>query len=248
MRARRRWILLVVGVLLALGGLAAAGRSVWLRASDDRPVEAYNPVINPADFVDRVDNPYFPLRPGTRYVYTGQEEGEAERDERVVTGETKVILGVRCVVVQDTVTVEGQLRERTLDWYAQDRAGNVWYFGESVENYKNGKVVDTEGSWEAGVDGAKPGIIMKGQPNVNDAYREEYYPREAEDMAQVLSRDESLAVPYGRFERVVLIKEWSPLERGVEEHKYYAPNVGLIRDVMVKGGEEEIVLVEVRSD
>jgi hypothetical protein len=207
--------------------------------------EPYDPAIDPANFVAEIDNPYWPLIPGTTYVYEGTIDGEAERSE-VVTSETKTILGVACVVVLDRVYVEGELHEETYDWYAQDKDGNVWYFGEASTDYEDGEAVSTGGSWESGVDGAKPGIVMKAQPRVGDVYRQEYYPDEAEDMAEVLEIGGGLVtVPYGTFDDVLVTKEWSPLEPEVVEHKTYAPGIGLIREEVIEGGEGGLELVDI---
>ena len=217
---------------------------------EDSPVidvgdEPYDPVINPADFVAQIDNQYLPLTPGTTFVYEGETEDGKERIEVSVTHETKEILGVTCIVVRDRVWVDGELAEDTLDWFAQDKDGNVWYFGEDSKEYEDGKVVSTEGSWEAGVDGAKPGIIMKANPQVGDAYRQEYYEDEAEDMAEVLSLNESVSVAYGSFENCLKTQEWTPLEPDIVENKYYAPGVGVILELAVEGESERVELVEV---
>jgi hypothetical protein len=161
--------------------------------------ETYHPVIDPADFTSIIDNPYFPLTPGTTYVYEGDAGNGFEHIEMTVRDETKEIVGVQCAVVEDTVTIDGEVAEVTLDWYAQDKEGNVWYFGEDSKEYENGKVTSTQGSWEAGVDGAEPGIIMKAQPSVGEEYRQEYYAGEAEDMARVESLSESASVPTGSY-------------------------------------------------
>ena len=197
----------------------------------------YSPHIDPADFTTIIDNKYFPLKPGTTFVY----EGSGERDEFAVTSDTKKVMGVECVVVLDEAWEDGKLIERTYDWHAQDKEGNVWYFGEDTKEYKNGKVVTSKGSWEAGVDGAKPGIIMQAHPNVGQSYRQEYYPGEAMDMAKVLSLNESVAVPYGSFDHALETEEWTPLEPGLVEHKYYAPGVGF-----VAGGGLELIDVKHR--
>jgi hypothetical protein len=223
-----------------------------LGCGEDDPVidvgdETYNPVINPADFVEQIDNQYLPMTPGTTFVYDGESEDGKEKIEVNVTHETKEILGVTCIVVRDRVWVNDELVEDTFDWFAQDKDGNVWYFGEDSKEYEGGKVVSTEGSWEAGVDGAKPGIIMKGNPQVGDAYRQEYYEDEAEDMAEVLSLNESVSVPYGSFENCLKTQEWTPLEPDVVENKYYAPGVGVIKEVAVEGESERVELVEVKT-
>lgn len=205
------------------------------------------PVFDPTQFVDIVDNPYFPLQPGTTFIYEGTSDGEVERDEVTVTDQTKTILAVSCIVVRDRVTVGGELVEDTLDWYAQDQDGNVWYMGEDSKSYENGAVVSTEGSWEAGVDGAQAGIVMPAEPLIGVEYRQEYYAGEAEDMASVLSIGSSATVPYGTFDNVLVTKEWSPLEPDVVEHKTYAPGVGLIRAESVAGEQEQLELIDIRN-
>ncbi len=194
-----------------------------------------------------IDNPYFPLRPGTTLIYDGTSEGHMEHDEVVVTNQVKVTLGVPCVVVHDTVLHDGQLIEETFDWYAQDKAGNVWYYGEVSKEYENGRVVSTEGSWEAGVDGAQPGIIMEAHPQVGDTYRQEYYKGHAEDTAEVFNLNESVAVPYGAYTNALVIRERTPLEPDVVEQKYYAQGVGLLQEVMVQGGSDQIKLVSIKT-
>jgi hypothetical protein len=197
--------------------------------------DPYNPIINPADFVTVIDNPYFPLTPGSIYVYDGITEKGNEHVEVTVTDETKVILGVTCVAVRDTVTVDGLLEEDTIDWYAQDVSGNVWYFGENSLSYEGGLVVSLEGSWTAGVDGAKPGIIMKANPQVGDLYRQEFALGTAEDMAQVIGLNQPTTTPIpnppGPFNNCLETKEFSPLEPDVTEHKFYAPGVGHVQTV-----------------
>jgi hypothetical protein len=203
--------------------------------------------IDPNNFVDVVDNPYFPLEPGTTYIYEGETEGVPTRDVMTVTSDTKVILGVTTIVVHDQAFEEGILVEDTFDWYAQDVDGNVWYFGEDTKELdEDGNVISTEGSWEAGVDGAEPGIIMEANPKKGDKYQQELAPDVAEDMAQVIGFEDSFCVPYGCFEDVLVTKEWSPLDKGAVENKYYAPGVGFIYSEMVKGGDEFTELVRVR--
>jgi hypothetical protein len=203
--------------------------------------------IDPDDFVEVVDNPYFPLEPGTTFIYEGESEGTPTRDVVDVTRETKEILGVTTTVVHAQAFEDGVLIEDTFDWYAQDEDGNVWYFGEDTKELdENGNVVSTEGSWEAGVDSAEAGIIMLADPKKGKKYQQENAPDIAEDMAQVIGFEDSLCVQYGCFENVLVTKEWTPLERGVVEHKYYAQGVGFIFGEMVKGGEEHIELVQVR--
>jgi hypothetical protein len=199
----------------------------------------------PGDFARRIDNPYLPLRPGTTFRYRGTSDGEAAEVTVEVTKRTKTILGVRAVVVLDRSSVGGKPEEKTFDWYAQDKRGNVWYLGEDSFDFKRGKWVRNDGSWQAGVDGAKAGIVMKAQPRVGATYRQEYYRRHAEDVARVLSTREEVSVRYGTFRRVLETRDWSLLEPGVIEHKYFARGVGEVKSVMVKGGSEVMALVSV---
>src|SRR6266513_258867 len=202
--------------------------------------------INPQDFSTTIDNPFFPLVPNTTYVYVGTTEGSAARDEFAVTRRTKMILGVTCREVRDRGYVDGVLTEDTLDWFAQDTDGNVWYFGEDTKELDaNGNVISTEGSWQAGVNGAQPGIIMEADPRVGDRYQQEFAPDVAEDMARVLSLSESATVPYGEFDGLLLTKEWSPLEPGTIDHKFYAQGVGLVQSLALRGGRERLELVTI---
>jgi hypothetical protein len=221
----------VVGTMVAL----VAGCGGPSGGSSAKSGQAYSPGIHPADFVDGIDNEYFPLDPGTTFVY----EGNSERDVMAVTSDTKKIMGVECIVVDDRGYEGGKLIEKTYDWFAQDKKGNVWYFGEDTKEYEDGKVTSTKGSWEGGVDGAKPGIIMRADPKVGESYRQEYYEGEAEDMAKVVGLNESATVPYGSFDHVLVTREWTPLEPSYSEHKYYAAGVG-----QVSGGGLELVDVK----
>jgi hypothetical protein len=209
---------------------------VGCTSSASQEHNAYTPHINPAEFTTTIDNEYFPMKPGTVFVY----EGKGERDEMSVTHDTKKVMGVECVVVDDRAWEDGKLIEQTYDWFAQDKKGTVWYFGEDTKEYENGKVVSTKGSWEAGVDGAKPGIIMQAHPKVGQSYRQEYYEGEAEDMARVLSSNASVTVPYGSFDKVIETKEWTPLEPGFYEKKYYARGVGPL------GNPWDVAMVDVK--
>jgi hypothetical protein len=228
-----------VGIVVLAGAVSAlASRS----ADEATPIPA---LPSPSDFVKRIDNKYFPLRPGTTFLFRGTQEGKARRVSVFVTHKTKVILGIRATVVLDQVLVGGKREEKTFDWYAQDKRGNVWYLGEDSSDFVNGKWVRSDGSWEAGVNGAKAGIVMKAKPRVGDVYRQEYYAGHAEDMAKILSRNKSVTVSYGKFQNALETSEWTPLERGVLEHKYYVKGIGNVRTIMVKGGAEEEHLVSV---
>lgn len=209
---------------------------------------SYNPTIDPANFVSQITNEYLPLIPGTIYIYQGETEDGVENGKVVVTHETKTILGVVCTVVADTVWLENSLIEATFDWYTQDIDGNVWYFGEDSKQFENGVFEGTEGSWEAGVDDAKPGIVMEANPEVGDIYRQEYYFNNAEDMAEVLALDENATVPYGSFTGCLKTKDYTPLESDVAEHKYYAPNIGVVLEVTVKGGSDRNELISITTE
>jgi hypothetical protein len=200
----------------------------------------YHPRIKSSEFVSKIDNPYYPLRPGTTYRYEGEEEGEKQINTVEVTKRKREILGVQTTVVLDQVFVHGELTESTYDWFAQDRDGNVWYFGEDTKEYENGKVSTTKGSWEAGVDGAQPGIIMLASPRVGDAYFEEYYKGEAEDNARItkIGGSEKVKVPYGSFDELIITENRSPLEPKVVEQKFYARGVGMIQEGLLSGGKE----------
>lgn len=205
--------------------------------------ETYHPTIDPARFTSTVDNPLFPLVPGTVFEYDVLETDEAVTV--TVTSDTKVVMGVTCVVVHDVAKVASVVAEDTFDWYAQDDAGNVWYFGEDTTAFDGG-MPSKEGSWQAGVDDAQPGIIMKGTPKLGDVYRQEYLAGEAEDQAEVLSLSESVTVPAGSFTGCVMTRDFTALETSHEEHKFYCPNIGQVRAELSKGGTEHEDLVAVR--
>jgi len=185
---------------------------------------AYDPVIDPTNFTTRIDNRYFPLTPGTTYVYETKATGEKDTFE--VTHNTRVIDGVTCVEVHDSVSVNGEVTENALDWHVQDREGNVWYFGENTAELENGLIATIEGSFMAGVTNDKPGIIMKARPAVGDFYRQEFSLGNAEDFAETLSLNETVTVPAGTFTNCLKSQERSPLEPDVVEDKFYAPGVG----------------------
>ena len=205
----------------------------------------YHPAIDPASFSSTVNNPYFTLTPGTTYTYKSHDDEGTEVNKVTVTDQTKKVMGVATRVVWDRVWLDGELIEETYDWYAQDKEGNVWYFGEDSKEHKKGKVASTKGSWEAGVKGAQPGIVMQAQPVAGEPYRQEYLKGEAEDMGQVLSVQETVKVPAGTYENCVKTKDWSALETGNIEHKYYSKEVGNIVLETEAGGKKRVELVEV---
>jgi hypothetical protein len=215
-------------------------------ASSLAPIRGrYAPSVDPADFVDKIDNKYWPLKPGTAFHYRGVRGTTPQTDDEVVTHQTEQILGVTCTVVRDTVSEHGRPIERTLDFYAQDKQGNVWYLGEDSFERENGRFVKASDSWRSGVDGAKPGIIMPANPQPGDSYRQEYYPPgEALDEARVLGYRGPVTVPYGTFKRSLVTSEFSPLEPQTEE-KYYVAGVGEILERVVKGHREEFRLVSI---
>lgn len=231
----------LIGIGLAML-LVACGSDKPTKATGD----AYDPVLVPAEFRSDFTNPLFPLEPGTTFVYEGRGDEANERNEVEVTSDTKVILGITCRVVHDRVWVDGELAEDTLDWFAQHQNGDVWYMGEDSREIEDGRVVSTEGSWEAGVDGAKPGIIMQGAPQVGQTYRQEYYKGEAEDIGQVISLDGAITTPAGAYQGCLKTREFSPLEPGHVEFKFYAPGVGTVAETD-EAGDPVLVLVEFRS-
>jgi len=232
-----RVVAVAVGLLLSL----TAGVAVLAAASDDA---RYEPLIDPATFSTTINNPFLPLRPGTRWVYEGQTEDGFERKVVEVTDETRVVMGVRAVVVRDVVTLNGQLYEDTVDWFAQDRQGAVWNFGEATRKRRDDGSFTPAGSWEAGVGGAQPGVVMPARPAPGGPYRQEYLPGEAEDMARVLTVTETLRARFGFFQDVLVTRDWSPLDPGVVEHKHYAAGIGLVREEAVEGESYRVDLVD----
>jgi len=237
---------LVAGACTSSTGPAAGGSSPKRPETAPSATDSgYRPVIDRANFVSTIDNPFFPLKPGTTFVYEGVKDGDSQRDEVVVTRRTKVVLGIPCVVVEDTATHGGTLLEKTEDWYTQDANGNVWYFGEDTAEYENGKLASTEGSWQAGVDGAQPGIVMPAHPNVTDSFRQEYYPGQAEDTFWIVSLAQSVTVPFGHFDDALLSLEFTRLEPKVIDEKEYVRGVGLVRESAAAGPKEVAELVSV---
>ena len=199
----------------------------------------------PAHFTTQIDNPFLPFVPGTRMVYRSTDAGETGREVVRVTHRTKLVDGVRVRIVRDRAYVGGELVEDTRDWFAQDRRGNVWYFGENTKTLRNGKVTSTKGSWAAGRNGASAGIVMEAHPKVGDAYSQEDAPGVAEDRGKVLSLDATATVPYGSFTGLLKTKDFSPLEPAVVEHKFFLRGVGSILEKEVRGGNERLALVRV---
>jgi len=197
-------------------------------------------------FSAHVDNAWFPLRPGTTYVYRGMKDGSPARDVVLVTHRTKRVGGVRCRVVHDRLYLRGRLAERTADYYAQDARGTVWYFGEdTAELGRRGRVITTEGTWHTGVDGARAGVFMPAHPRVGERHRQEFLRGHAEDHFEVVSLDAHVAVPFDTFEHALRTREWTPLEPGVVDAKYYVRGIGEVSEQTVRGGREAARLVRV---
>jgi hypothetical protein len=198
----------------------------------------------PSTFVARIDNPYLPLIPGTTWTYKGKLDGKPATDVVTVTAESKEILGVTTTVVHDQVFVQGKLAEDTFDWFAQDSAGNVWYFGEDTRELdKNGQVVSTEGSWEAGVDNARAGIFMPAAPKVGQTFKQEDARDVAEDCSTIVDLNASVATRYVSSDAALRTEEFSLLEPDVLDNKFYVRDVGLVKEQTVEGGSDVLELV-----
>ena len=234
--------LLGVALIVAGGNSTTAGSS---SAADSPGVSiaattGLSGPVDPANFATKIDNPWFPLMPGTTLTYEGTKDDKRAVRVSAVTSKTKVIEGVTCVVVEDKVSLGGSPSERALAYYAQDRQGNVWIFGEDSQEIEHGRVIKNEG-WQSGVDGALPSFFMEATPTIGHSFAHEY----TSNNFEVVSLSESVKVPYGSFADVLLTKEWSPEEPDVLTHKYYVRGLGEVRDVTVKGPLEEFELVQV---
>jgi hypothetical protein len=200
--------------------------------------------LSPSDFVSRVDNPWFPLKPGSVYRYTGVKDRTRTIDVVRVTHKTKRILGVETTVVHDLVSVNGRPEEETHDYYAQDRHGNVWYFGEATKSFdRHGKVLSTEGSFQAGVNGERAGVLIPGHPTVGRVGRQEFSKGEAEDHFKVLDLTAKVSTPFVSSSHALRTREWTPLEPNVVDNKFYVRGIGTVREIAVKGPVEKLRLV-----
>jgi hypothetical protein len=235
----------------AIACLVAFGGSVASAASPGPSVGAgasAGPVIDPADFGPVVDNPWYPLIPGTVLRYRGAKDGQQTNETFEVTQEHPVIDGVTCVEVLDTVRIHGRVDERTRDWYAQDLAGNVWYFGEDTATYDaQGKVLSRDGTWQSGVDGAEPGVFMPADPTIGQSFQQEFLPGQAEDHFVVTQVGVPVEVPFGSFPDALLTIEWTPLEPDVVTQKAYVRGIGEVSEADLTGSNEHLELLRVQG-
>src|SRR5262245_7161267 len=235
---------------LALGAVAAMA-SICVPWASSAPSNAsacgtsYSPVLDPENFVSVIDNRYFPLPVGRTLVYTGIKDGQSQTDTVTVTNQTKLILGITATVVSDVATHGDTVLEKTFDYYAQDKQGTVWYLGEDTTAFLSNGKTDTSGSFLAGVRGAEPGIIMEANPQIPDAYRQEYLPGQAEDTAWVVEVGGTVTVPYGKLRNTLVTLEATRLEPGAYDQKIYAPGIGIVFELALTGDQEIAQLVSV---
>ena len=241
----RRAVLALLTMLLALAVAACGGGSREASgppaAATTLPKGSETVRLDPGRFTTQIDNRYWPMKPGSRWLLRETDKGgDAQRVEITVTDQTKTIMGIEARVVHDKVTnaKDGSLVEDTYDWYAQDDKGNIWYLGEDTKEYENGKVATTEGSWQAGVDGAQPGILLPASPGPGMVYRQEYDGARAQDTAAVVSLHQRARVPSGLFDHVLITKEFTPLEPSLLKHDFYAFGVGPVLSLTVSGGSD----------
>ncbi len=231
--------------------LLTASLLLQLSCKKDTPRKidsTYKPDVSVSKFINstNITNPYFPVAVGKKYIYEGQSGDGPERIEEQRLTSTKTILGITCIIVNFKAYLNGKLIEEAWDWYAQDNDGNVWYFGEDVDNYNtDGTLKDHGGSWQAGVDGAQPGTIMPANPQAGTKYREEYYFNHAEDEAEILETGVTVTIPLGTYTNCIKTKNWTDLEPDVTEYKYYAPGVGLVKEENV-ADKEVITLIAIQ--
>jgi hypothetical protein len=247
----KRLAVLVATLIGAMTGVAPPASAGFTTRTDCAlpvfgPGATYHPVITAAMFGPNVDNPWFPLRPGTTYVYTGTKDNAAAVDVFAVSARTQVIDGVTTRVVHDRLYLDGVLEERTTDYYAQDRCGNVWYFGEDTAQLDaRGKVVARDGTWRAGVAGAQPGVFMQAAPQIGRSFRQEWLAGQAEDVFSVIGFNQRVSVPYGTFHHAMRTSETTELEPDVLDNKLYVIGIGEVQELSVKGPTEKLSLVDV---
>jgi hypothetical protein len=239
-----RFVIVPLSIAFLVAGGAAVSASAGASASAIR--KAAPPVPPASQFSARVDNPWYPLKPGTIYTYRGVKDGQPARDVMTVTRRTRRIAGVNCVVIEDRLYLDGHLGERTTEWYSQDKQGNVWYFGEdTAELDAAGHITSAAGTWKAGFKGARPGVFMFARPVAGRSAQQEYFQGQAEDHFQVLNLHATAKVPYVSSTQAMLTKEWTPLEPGTVDHKLYVRGIGTVLEQTVKGGDERNALISV---
>jgi len=226
---------------------AAAGLLAFMMPAAASHQHEYEPVLNPANFVRAITNPYFPLPVGRTLIYKGIKNGKTQVDRVHVTSATRVLEGIKAVAVSDVATHNGKLLEKTTDWYAQDKQGNVWYLGERTAAYGPAGRIDRSGSWQAGVRDGEPGIVMKANPQVPDAYRQEFLSGQAEDTAWIVNRGGSFRLRFKVVHQVLTSLEFTRLEPHVLDKKIYAPGLGIIVERAVLGPKETATLVSVHG-
>ena len=235
---------LVAAVFVVSGIIGAIG----VVAADSSRSSGFEPVLSASHFVSVINNPYYPLPVGRVWVYKGVKDGQTQIDTVRVLAQTKLVAeGIRARVVSDIATHGSKVLEKTFDWYAQDKQGNVWYLGEDTTAYLPNGRQDKSGSWEAGVDDGEPGLIMKAGPKVPDAYRQEYLAGEAEDTAWIVGGPDSLTVPYGTVRHVLTSLEATRIEPGLYDKKVYAPGIGIVLERTVTGPTEIAQLVSMKG-
>jgi hypothetical protein len=237
----------VLAVLTAAAAAAGVMAGIPWASAGTSAHGGYEPVLNPRDFVRVIDNPYYPLPVGRTLIYRGVRDGQTQTDRVHVTSRTKVIEGITATTVSDVARHKGKLLEKTTDWFAQDKQGNVWYLGEDTAAYLPNGQIDRSGSWQAGVHDGEPGIIMLAHPQVPDAYRQEFLRGQAEDAAWIVNKGGSVRVPFGVVHRILTSLEFTRLEPGVIDQKIYAPGIGIVRELSQKGPLEVARLVSVRG-
>jgi hypothetical protein len=235
-------------IAAALGVLTLVATAAALAATPARSAPTCpRPPALPDTFVSQIDNPYLPLTPATTLTYKGKLDGTSATDVFTVTHEKKVILGVTTTVVHDQVFQQGDLKEDTFDWFAQDASGNVWYFGEDTKELDHGQVVSTEGSWEAGVDNAKAGIFMPAAPRVGQVFKQEDAKNVAEDCSKIVDLHASVKTPFVTSSDALKTEEFSLLEPEILDNKFYVPGIGLVAERTVQGGNDFLELVGVKQ-
>jgi hypothetical protein len=239
---------LVTKLVTAVVVTVAATSATLVAAAGSSSVSGYEPVLHASNFVSVIDNKYYPLPVGRTWIYRGVKDGRSQTDTVKVLARTKLVAeGIRARVVSDIATDGSKVLEKTFDWYAQDKQGNVWYVGEDTTAYlPNGKI-DKSGSWEAGIHDGEPGLIMKAAPKVPNAYRQEYLAGQAEDTAWIVGGTDSLTVPYGTVHHVLTSLEATRIEPGLYDKKVYAPGVGIVLEQTVTGPAETARLVAMKG-